>query len=175
VPETDIAGVIGVDPKTLRRHYPQELRYGHVKANAKVAENLFRKATREGQESVIAAIFWMKTRAQWKETSVTELAGPPPKLIVRWQSSAPTAREHGRMAENLYKKAIGEGPEAMTATIFWLKTRAQWKETAVQEQHVIHSPVLRIVRQIVSPNRQGDDANSLVPAPVPVRFIRPDR
>jgi hypothetical protein len=41
-----------------------------------------------------AAIFWMKTRAQWKETSVTELAGPPPKLIVRWQSSAPTAKDH---------------------------------------------------------------------------------
>ena len=72
VPEADIAGVIGIDPKTLRRHYPQELRYGHVKANAKVAENLFRKATGDGRESVIAAIFWLKTRARWKETTVQE-------------------------------------------------------------------------------------------------------
>jgi hypothetical protein len=72
VPEVDIAGVIGIDPKTLRRHYPQELRYGHVKANAKVAENLFRKATGDGREAVIAAIFWMKTRARWKETTVQE-------------------------------------------------------------------------------------------------------
>jgi hypothetical protein len=72
VPEVDIAGVIGIDPKTLRRHYPQELRYGHVKANAKVAENLFRKATGDGREAVIAAIFWMKTRARWKETAVQE-------------------------------------------------------------------------------------------------------
>src|SRR5215207_6109817 len=86
VPEVDIAGVIGVDPKTLRKHYPQELRYGHVKANAKVAENLFRKATGDGRESVIAAIFWMKTRAQWKETSVTELAGPGPKITISWKS-----------------------------------------------------------------------------------------
>jgi len=87
VPEADIAGVIGIDPKTLRKHYPQELRYGHVKANAKVAENLFRKATGDGRESVIAAIFWMKTRAQWKETSVTELAGPPPKMVISWKNS----------------------------------------------------------------------------------------
>ena len=76
VPEIDIAGVIGIDPKTLRKHYPQELRYGHVKANAKVAENLFRKATGDGREAVIAAIFWMKTRAKWKETTVHEVTEP---------------------------------------------------------------------------------------------------
>jgi hypothetical protein len=75
VPEADIAGVIGIDPKTLRKHYPQELRYGHVKANAKVAENLYRRATGEGREAVIAAIFWLKCRAAWKETSVRELTG----------------------------------------------------------------------------------------------------
>jgi hypothetical protein len=74
VPEVEIAGVIGIDPKTLRKHYPKELKFGHVKANAKVAENLFRKATGDGPQSVTAAIFWMKTRARWKETSVTELA-----------------------------------------------------------------------------------------------------
>ena len=74
VPESDIAGVIGVDPKTLRKHYRDELKHGHVKANAKVAENLYRKATGEGREAVIAAIFWLKTRAGWKETSVQELS-----------------------------------------------------------------------------------------------------
>jgi hypothetical protein len=57
VPEADIAGVIGVDPKTLRKHYRDELKNGHVKANAKVAENLYRKAPGEGREAVIAAIF----------------------------------------------------------------------------------------------------------------------
>jgi hypothetical protein len=75
VPETDIARVIGIDPKTLRKHYREELDTGHVKANAKVAENLFRKATGDGREAVIAAIFWMKTRAGWKETSVHEVGG----------------------------------------------------------------------------------------------------
>jgi hypothetical protein len=76
VRESDIAGLIGVDPKTLRKHYRHELDHGHVKANAKVAENLFRKATGEGREAVIAAIFWLKTRAGWKETSVHEVSGP---------------------------------------------------------------------------------------------------
>jgi hypothetical protein len=64
VPEAEIAGMVGVDPKTLRKHYRHELAFGHTKANAKVAENLFRKATGEGRESVIAAIFWLKARGR---------------------------------------------------------------------------------------------------------------
>jgi hypothetical protein len=32
---------------------------------------VYRKATGEGRESVTAAIFWLKTRARWKETSST--------------------------------------------------------------------------------------------------------
>lgn len=76
VPEADIADMIGIDPKTLRKHYRQELDQGHTKANIKVAENLFRKATGEGREAVTAAIFWLKARAGWKETMQTELSGP---------------------------------------------------------------------------------------------------
>ena len=68
VPEAEIAGVVGIDAKTLRKHYRHELDHGHTKANARVAENLYRKATGEGREAVTAAIFWLKTRAGWKET-----------------------------------------------------------------------------------------------------------
>jgi hypothetical protein len=75
VPEADIAGVIGIDPKTLRKHYRAELDHGHVKANMRVAENLYRKATGEGREAVVAAIFWLKTRAGWRETNVHEIGG----------------------------------------------------------------------------------------------------
>jgi hypothetical protein len=82
VPEADLAGVIGIDPKTLRKHYKDELKNGHVKANAKVAENLYRKATGEGREAVIAAIFWLKTRAGWKETMVQEHAAKDDKLVI---------------------------------------------------------------------------------------------
>jgi hypothetical protein len=87
IPELDIAGVIEIDPKTLRKHYRRELDHGHVEANAKVAENLYRKATGEGREAVVAAIFWLKTRAGWKETNVHELNGPPPRIEISWADS----------------------------------------------------------------------------------------
>jgi hypothetical protein len=86
VPEAEIAGVVGIDAKTLRKHYRQELDHGHTKANARVAENLFRKATGEGREAVTAAIFWLKTRAGWKETSVHETKGPL-ELKISWQDA----------------------------------------------------------------------------------------
>jgi hypothetical protein len=68
VPETDIARVVGIDPKTLRKHYRDELDLGATKATAKVAEFLFRKATTEGPQCVTGAIFSMKTRGGWRET-----------------------------------------------------------------------------------------------------------
>ncbi len=34
-------------------------------------------------------------------------------------------KANSRIAENLYRKAMGDGPQAVTAMIFWLKTRAQ--------------------------------------------------
>ncbi|MEF2073497.1 hypothetical protein [Consotaella aegiceratis] len=75
VPETDIARVVGIDPKTLRKHCRDELETGHVKANSRVAESLYKKAIGNGAGSVTAAIFWMKTRAGWKETSVHQHSG----------------------------------------------------------------------------------------------------
>ena len=77
VPESEIAAMVGVDPKTLRKHYRHGLDHGHAKANAKIAENLFRKATGDGRESVTAAIFWLKARANWKERMVNEITQPP--------------------------------------------------------------------------------------------------
>ena len=47
------------------------------------------------------------------------------------------------MAENLCRKATGDGREAVIAAIFWLKTRAGWKETVVQESrtsYVVRMP-----------------------------------
>jgi hypothetical protein len=65
IPEHDISRVVGIDPKTLRKHYRDELDMGQTKANAQVAGFLFNSA-RNG--NVTAQIFWLKTRAQWKET-----------------------------------------------------------------------------------------------------------
>jgi hypothetical protein len=67
VPQEEIGKVIGISKPTLERHYRQELDRGEVEANAKVAESLYRKATSDGSQAVTAAIFWLKTRARWKE------------------------------------------------------------------------------------------------------------
>jgi hypothetical protein len=67
IPELDIARVVGVDPKTLRKHYRDELDLGETKANAQVAGYLY-NAAKGG--NVTAQIFWLKTRAKWRETPV---------------------------------------------------------------------------------------------------------
>jgi len=81
IPEDDIALVIGIDPKTLRKHYRRELDLGHIKANSAVAQNLFKRATGDGSQSVTAAIFWAKTRMGWRETTRLEHSGPEGRPI----------------------------------------------------------------------------------------------
>jgi hypothetical protein len=73
LPAEDIAQVLRMDVEELRRHYADELEDGRIKANSKVAENLYRKATGEGREAVTAAIFWLKTRAGWREVTSHEV------------------------------------------------------------------------------------------------------
>lgn len=76
IPHEDISTVLGISPHTLRKHYARELATGHIIANSKVAQNLFRIATGEGREAVTAAIFWLKTRAQWSEYAAPPTARP---------------------------------------------------------------------------------------------------
>jgi hypothetical protein len=75
IPESEIAKVLEIEPDKLRELYGKVIDGARTKANARVAESLFRKATGEGRESVTAAIFCLKTRAGWKETSTHELTG----------------------------------------------------------------------------------------------------
>lgn len=51
---------------TLKRHFAHELEMGRIEANAKVAATLFKMATSGDQPA--ATFFWLKTRAQWRET-----------------------------------------------------------------------------------------------------------
>lgn len=71
--EPEIARFLGIDPKTLRKYFADELATGHIKANAAVAQSLYKKALGDGNQSVTAAIFFLKTRAGWKETQVQQL------------------------------------------------------------------------------------------------------
>ena len=69
VPEADIARVLGIDLATLHLHHGMELQTGQIVANARVAESLYRKAVGDGPQSVTAAMFWLKTRAGWREAT----------------------------------------------------------------------------------------------------------
>lgn len=80
VPQEDIAKVVGIDAKTLRLHYREEIDTGAIKANTQVAQTLFKQAT-EGNTS--AAIFWLKARAGWRDrVDVTSGDEPITKFIV---------------------------------------------------------------------------------------------
>lgn len=63
----EIAKYLDIDPKTLRKHYRRELDTAHIRANAAVANRLFKRAT---TDSVAAGIFWLKAQAGWRETQV---------------------------------------------------------------------------------------------------------
>ena len=62
--QTDIARVLDIDEKTLRKYYRDELDLAKSKANATIGGALFNKA-KNGDTA--AMIFWMKTQAKWAE------------------------------------------------------------------------------------------------------------
>ncbi len=68
----DIAAKLDISADTLVRKYKKELDEGRVDANAAVAQTLFQQAK---AGNITAAIFWLKTRAQWKENHVIEHTG----------------------------------------------------------------------------------------------------
>lgn len=70
----DIATVLNISADTLTKYYHDELAKGRIEANASVAETLFKQA-KEGNTT--AMIFWLKSRAKWKESTQHEISGNP--------------------------------------------------------------------------------------------------
>lgn len=70
--QDEIATHLGIDPKTLRKHYATQLAGGTLKANTAVARSLHKMATEGG--NVAAAIFWLKVRAGWTERTVLDVS-----------------------------------------------------------------------------------------------------
>ena len=82
VPQEDIATYIGISKPTLAKHYPDELSFSSIKANATVGKFLFNMASGQAMkngatygECSRAAMFWAKTRMGWRETQHVEHSG----------------------------------------------------------------------------------------------------
>src|SRR5271168_849284 len=69
VRQDDIAKIIGCAPKTLHKQCRDDLDRGVAEANATVSGYLF-AAAKAG--NVTAQIFWLKTRAHWRENSTPD-------------------------------------------------------------------------------------------------------
>ena len=77
-----ISKVLGISPKTLRRHFRIELDMGAFEANSQVVESLFTMAT--SGKNAAASIFWLKTCWGGRETADEETAAPElaPQIVV---------------------------------------------------------------------------------------------
>ena len=70
--DEDIALKLGISEPTLNKYYKTELSLGKIEANATIAKTLYKKA-KNGDTT--AMIFWLKTRAGWREIQKMELSG----------------------------------------------------------------------------------------------------
>ncbi|MBS0640903.1 MAG: hypothetical protein JSS43_13580 [Proteobacteria bacterium] len=100
IPQGDIAAHLGIDPKSLRKHFRQDLDRGMTEANVKVAQSLFQMAT-EGK-NVAAAIFWMKSRAGWREKPLPDEGKGPnittiERIVIAAMQPAPTIDVDGEI------------------------------------------------------------------------------
>lgn len=77
-PQEVVADVLGIDSKTLRKHYRDELDLAKARANASVCGSLYKKCM---AGDTTAMIFWLKTQAQWKETTVVESSRAPLEML----------------------------------------------------------------------------------------------
>lgn len=82
VPQDEIAAHVGIDPKTLRKHYRAELDAGAVQASVRVRRFLFEGASGIALSQNIGAtyadcarlaMFMGKTRYNMRETTTTEV------------------------------------------------------------------------------------------------------
>jgi hypothetical protein len=101
-----IARAMGIHENTLRKFYRDELEIGLARANGAMAAALFATGI---NGNVTAQIFWLKTRARWKETAQMELIGEDGKPIRIEHSAEAEARG---LLERLAAELTGQGDVA---------------------------------------------------------------
>jgi hypothetical protein len=91
--QEDIATEVGLrSPKTLRKHFRDELDHGRIGADISVAKTLYKMAT--SGRNLGATMFWLERRAGWRSRAQRETQPTAiPNFIV---ASRPTEYIPGR-------------------------------------------------------------------------------
>ena len=86
-PQDQIARKVGFrSPKTLRKHYREELDLGSMEANASVAGALYKKAM--GGDTFAQKI-WLENRAGWGRPAFDRATSAPPPFVVGREVGVP--------------------------------------------------------------------------------------
>jgi transposase len=92
-PKRTIARAMGIGMNTLRKRYKVELDTGLEMANSKVVRRLYRLIE---QGSTPATIFWLKTRAGWKEGQTIEIEKKPDQPSIDYSKLSQSERDNLR-------------------------------------------------------------------------------
>lgn len=65
--------------------------------------------------------------------AVLDVAMPTLRKHFRLELDTAAAEANAKVAESLFRRATGDGPQSVTAAIFWLKCRAGWQEVEPRE------------------------------------------
>lgn len=79
IPRADIAKVLEIDEKTLKKHYQKELDSAASIANSRISQTLFQKAL-DGDTT--AMIWWTKSRMRWREHKEDQQEKIAPNITV---------------------------------------------------------------------------------------------
>ena len=124
VRQDDIAKIIGCAPKTLRKRCRDDLDRGVAEANAMVSGYLF-AAAKAG--NVAAQIFWLKTRAHWRERAAAGPLGCGPRHRGEFTGRPRAARQRPRpRADAGAARHPGEALAEKTAAVDTMNRRSDY-------------------------------------------------
>jgi len=71
-----VAEMVGVSEPTLRKYCADDIESAFSHTYNRIAMNLAQRAMSDSKDAVPAAIFWLKTRARWRETGDEQKTQP---------------------------------------------------------------------------------------------------
>ena len=85
----EIAALMGVAEKTLRKHFRPELNVGSAITSFNVRKNLYERAI--SPNCIAATIFWVKTHSGPREPNDGQPRPNPPAIVVEVEQPTPSA------------------------------------------------------------------------------------